>query len=85
MKKSLANQICRLWNENLAGGYEPTKTCAETRNDKYGDYSVLISPCRENDGNVFHRNGELADIERVFRVNAYVTIGSDGKLYARIF
>jgi len=85
MKKSLANQICRLWNESLVGGYEPTKTCAETRKDKYGDYSVLISPCSENGGLAFHRNCELADIERLFAVNAYVTIGRDGKLYARIF
>lgn len=85
MKKSLANQICRLWNESLAGGYEPTKTYAETRKEKYGDYSVEISPCRENDGISFNRNAELADIERVFGVNAYIMIGRDGKLLARIF
>lgn len=85
MKKSLANQIARLWNERLAGNYEKTKTYAETRENGAGDYCVEIHPCSENSGIAFHRHGELADLERVFGVNAYISIGSDNKLCARIF
>lgn len=85
MKKSLANQICMLWNESLSGGYEPTKTYAETRKGEDGEYSVIISPCSENNGRSFHHHKELADIEGVFGVHAFTKIGRDNKLYARIF
>jgi hypothetical protein len=85
MKKSLANQIANLWNERLAGGYEPTKTYAETRKEGNGDYCVEIYPCSENDGRSFHHHKELADIEGVFGVHAFTKIGKDNKLFTRIF
>lgn len=85
MKKSLANQIAKLWNESLAGSYELTKTYAETRKGENGDYCVEIYPCSKNDGRSFHQHKELADIEGVFGVNAFTKIGRDNKLYARIF
>jgi hypothetical protein len=86
MKKSLANQIAKLWNESLAGGYEPTKTKAEVKHDGVGNYSVEVRPySEENNGLSFHHIKELAGIERVFVVNAYIMIGRDGKLLARIF
>jgi hypothetical protein len=85
MKKNLANQIARLWNERLAGEYKSTKTYAETLKEVTGDYCVEIRPCGDNSGITFHRHAELADLERAFGVNAYISIGSNNKLYARIF
>lgn len=87
MKKSLANQICKLWNENHVGSYEPTKThaivceCAVK-----GDYSVEVHPVGdENDGHAFHHIEEVTDIERAFKVSAYVMQDDEHKLYARFF
>ena len=52
MKKSLANQIAKLWNENHVGSYEPTKTQAIVRKSAInGDYSVEVRPVgEENNG-----------------------------------
>jgi hypothetical protein len=87
MKKSLANQICKLWNEQHVGSYEPTKThaivceCAVK-----GDYSVEVHPVgEENDGHSFHHIDTLSNIEGAFKVSAYITQDINNKLYARIF
>ena len=73
MKKSLANQICKLWNENFAGSYEPTRTKAVVeQNGASGEYSVEIYPDENNVGNSFHHNEELADVMRAFKVSAYL-------------
>lgn len=84
MKKSLANQIAKLWNENLAGTYEPTKTeaivCKELK-----EYAVEIRPCGKNNGSSFHHHEEVTYVERAFKVNAYIGQDHEHKLYARIF
>lgn len=87
MKKSLANQICKLWNEQHAGTYAPTKTqaivCESAAN---GDYSVEVHPVgAENNGHSFHSFEEIASVENVFKVSAYITQDESNKLYARIF
>ena len=86
MKKSLANQIAKLWNDNFAGSYAPTKTKAEVMPDGVGDYSVEAHPYgEENDGHSFHSHNEVSDIERAFKVSAYITQDEEHRLYARIF
>lgn len=87
MKKSLANQIAKLWNEKHVGSYEPTKThaivceCAVR-----GDYSVEVHPFGEmNDGHSFHGIEALANIEGTFKVSAYIKQDKYNLLYARIF
>lgn len=85
MKKSLADTICNLWNDNFAGSYAPTKTKAEVCVVK-DDYSVEVHPCgEENNGHSFHSHNEVSDIERAFKVSAYITQDDEHKLYARIF
>lgn len=87
MKKSLANQIAKLWNENHAGSYLPTKTHAIVYGSATnGDYSVEVHPIgEENNGNSFHNIEELTNIEGTFKVSAYITQDEEHKLYARIF
>lgn len=87
MKKNLANQICKLWNDNFTGSYAPTKTKAEVcKNGTKDDYSVEVHPYGyENDGHSFHSHNEVSDIERAFKVSAYITQDKEHKLYARIF
>ena len=86
MKKSLANQIAKLWNENHVGSYEPTKTHATVECSVKGDYSVEVHPVgEENDGHSFHHINTLASIEETFKVSAYITQDEEHKLYARIF
>lgn len=73
MKKALANQIAKLWNENFAGSYEPTRTVAKVGGSSNQDYYVEICPDVTNVGNSFHHIEELADVMRAFKVSAYVT------------
>lgn len=86
MKKSLANQICKLWNEQHAGSYAATKTQAivcECKKTK--DYAVEVHPVGENNGHSFHHIDNLTNIEGAFKVSAYITQDENNKLYARIF
>ena len=90
MKKRLANQICKLWNENFAGSYEPTRTKAVVeQNGVSSGYSVEIYPEKTNVGNSFHHNEELADVMRAFKVSAYLVakVQDDGDaiIIGRIF
>lgn len=87
MKKSLANTICNLWNENHAGSYKPTKTQAVVcKSAVENSYSVEVHPIgEENDGHSFHNIEELVNIEGAFKVSAYITQDEEHKLYARIF
>lgn len=87
MKKSLANTICKLWNENHVGNYEPTKTQATVCESVVkGDYSVEVRPVgEENDGHSFHSIEALANIEGALKVSAYITQDEEHKLFARIF
>ena len=87
MKKSLANQIAKLWNEQHAGTYEPTKTQAIVcKSAGKGEYSVEVYPFGEkNDGHSFHSIEALASIEGSFKVSAYITQDERNSLYARIF
>ena len=84
MKRSLANQIAKLWNDKHVGSYEPTKTVA---NVVCGgdDFAVEIHASGYNDGLSFHYVTELASMEQAFKVSAYVTQDEEHKLYARIF
>lgn len=87
MKKALANQIAKLWNENFCGSYKPTKTKAVVTGVK-GDFSVEIVPDGINVGNSFHRNEEVTDISRAFKVSSYLTTSTKDELtivIARIF
>lgn len=89
MKKALANQIAKLWNENFTGSYEPTKTKAiVNKNGVNGDFSVEIVPDGINVGNSFHHNDEVTDVSRAFKVSSYMTTSTkDGFpiVIARIF
>lgn len=87
MKKLLANQICKLWNEQNVGNYEPTKTHAVVcKNAVENEYSVEVHPCgNENDGHSFHHIEEVTYIERAFKVSAYIMQDESNKLFARIF
>lgn len=87
MKKSLANQIAKLWNENHVGSYEPTKTEAIVcKNGIKGEYSVEVHPFGElNDGHAFFSMEHVTDIERAFKVSALITQDEEHKLYARIY
>jgi hypothetical protein len=87
MKKSLANQICKLWNEQHVGSYEPTKTHAIVcESAAKGDYSVEVHPFGEmNDGHSFHIIEALANIEGALKVSAYITQDAEHRLYAMIF
>jgi hypothetical protein len=86
MKKSLANTICKLWNEQHVGSYEPTKTQATVcKSVVNGDYSVEVHPSGEmNDGYTFHSIEAVVSIETTFKVCAYITRDEDNKLYARL-
>lgn len=72
MKKSLANQIAKLWNEQNSDGYELTRTKAVVEEDRKGEYSVEIAPEGNNIGNSFHCVEDMADFMRAFRVHGYV-------------
>ena len=87
MKKSLANQIAKLWNEQHVGNYNPTRTQAIVCESAVkGDYSVEVHPFGEmNDGHSFHSIEALVSIEGTFKVNAYITQDKYNLLYARIF
>ena len=86
MKKSLANQIAKLWNEQHVGNYEPTRTQAIVCESAVkGDCSVEVHPVGENDGHSFHHIEVLTNIEGTFKVYAYITQDDEHKLYARIF
>ena len=78
MKKSLANQIVRVWNEKHAGIYEPTRTKAVVMNSsRKDDFFVEILPDKGNDGASFHHQEEMTDVMRAFKVSAYVAVRTD--------
>ena len=79
MKKSLAKQIAKVWNEIHAGHTEETMTTAQVSED-----CVEIVPTAKNDGMAFHHVEEFADIMRAFDVSGYVTFRT-GKFVARLF
>lgn len=79
MKKSLANQIAKLWNENFAGSTAATRTVAESDGE-----NVWIKPTGENDGTCFYHNEEFADVMRCFKVSGIVCI-RENQVLARLF
>ena len=79
MKKSLAKQIAKVWNELHAGNTEETKTTAQVSED-----SVEIVPTANNDGTAFYHVEDFADVMRAFGVSGYVTFRT-GKFVARLF
>lgn len=87
MKKSLANTICKLWNEQYVGSYEPTMTQATVCKSAVNrDYSVEVHPFGElHDGHAFFSMEHVTDIERAFKVSALITQDDEHKLYARIY
>jgi hypothetical protein len=78
MKRSLANQISKLWNDKHGGSYEPTNTVA---NVVCGgdDFAVEIHASGDNEGLSFHYVSELASMEQAFKVSAYVTQDEEHK------
>ncbi len=85
MKKSLANQIAKLWNENFAETTQATRTQAEVVESATG-YSVEVKNVGvENDGHAFYMHERITDVERAFKVSAYITQDEEHKLYARIY
>lgn len=79
MKKSLANQIAKVWNELHAGHTAETMTTAQVSED-----SVEIVPTATSDGMAFHYVEDFADIMRAFNVSGYITFRA-GKFVARLF
>ena len=82
MKKSLANQISKLWNENFAGSTSATMTKAFAE----GENVYIRNVGDDNDGHVFFHTEELADVTRTFKVSSIVVVDYDThKVYARLF
>ena len=82
MKKNLANQIAKLWNENFAGSTSATKTKAFAEGENVYIYNVGD----DNDGHVFFHTEELADVTRTFNVSSIVALDYDtNKVHARLF
>ena len=79
MKKSLAKQIAKHWNEHFAGSTAATKTVAVAE-----DTNVYIYPTWENVGDAFYHNEEFADMMRSFEISGLVCI-REGKIVARFF
>lgn len=90
MKKSVAKQIVKLWNENFENTTEATRTKAvvvepyRKRNADEAWEVEIIPDGDENIGRTFHVNEKMTDVERCFKVSGYVTI-SDGKIIGRLF
>ena len=83
MKKALAKQIAKHWNDHFAGRTPATRTVAESDGE-----NVWIKPTDENDGMCFHHNEELTDVSRAFKVNSYITTSEKDVItivIARIF
>lgn len=87
MKKSKANAIINLWNEEHAGSTAETGTKAVLCNGTHkGDYDVEIVPASScNLGNSFHAVDSLALVEKAFRVSAYITTDKKGNIIAVLF
>lgn len=83
MKKNVANQIAKLWNDEHAGSTAETRTHAEVKDSCLG-YEVRISKEDTNDGASFHHIDSLAAIEAAFKVRSFVSL-RDGELVAIIF
>jgi len=81
MKKRLAKQIAKLWNEQFAGRTEETATIAKVEGD---GKEVVIYHAKENDGMCFFQIENVTDITRIFNVSAYVECHS-GKCVAHLF
>lgn len=90
MKKSVAKQIAKLWNEKFANTTAATRTKAVVVEPYIllhatERFEVEIIPDGDaNDGLTFHANENMTDVERCFKVSGYVTI-SDGKVIGRLF
>lgn len=85
MKKKIANQIAKKWNEDMTSRYALTRTKALVcKKGLRQDYAVEILPDGENDGSSFHHLEELVLVEKYYEVHAYVTYLKQG-VSARIF
>jgi hypothetical protein len=86
MKKALARQIARLWNEKHSNYTSGTTTFATAKEDTaiHSVYSVIISPTGDNDGTCFYQCAELTGIEKAFNVHSYIACRT-GKCVAIIF
>ena len=86
MKKDLATQIARLWNEHHSNYTSMTTTFATAKEDtaNHSVYSVIINPTGDNDGSCFYQCAELSGIEEAFGVHSYITCRT-GKCVAMIF
>ena len=70
MKKSVANQIAKVWN--AMSTTEATKTKAVI---EYG--YVVIYPDGENDGRAFFHTEEFVGISAAFRVSSYISVRTE--------
>jgi hypothetical protein len=86
MKKALAIQIARLWNEHHSNYTSGTTTFATAKADTatHSECSVIIKPTGDNDGSCFYQCAELTGIEKAFNVHSYITCRT-GKCVAIIF
>lgn len=85
MNKLLANKICKFWNDRFAFTTQETRTRAEVE-DCTTNYAVIVKNVgKENDGHAFYAHDKLTDVERAFKVHAYITQDENHRLYARIF
>jgi hypothetical protein len=79
MKKSLANQIAKVWNEFHSGHTAEAMTTAIVSED-----CVDIVPTATNDGMAFYHVEDFADIMRAFNVTGHITFRT-GKFIARLY
>lgn len=86
MKKALATQIAKLWNETHSNYTSGTTTFATAVADISNEavYSVIIKPTGDNDGSCFYQCVALSGIEKAFNVHSYIACRT-GKCVAIIF
>ena len=86
MKKALATQIARLWNEHHSNYTNETTTFAVANEDTadHSVYSVIINPTGDNDGSCFSECAALSGIEKAFGVHSYIAC-RNGKCIGVIF
>lgn len=83
MKKNVANQVVKLWNEKHAGSTPSTKTHAEVVKG-LSDYRVTIRPLSGAFGDVFYHVEEFVLFQKVFGIHGYITI-EDGKCVGELY
>ena len=85
MKKSLANQIAKVWNAYYANSTDDTKTKAVIKDYGKWGFEVNLVPYASNTGTAFYHCEELVLVASTFKCSFLVSKDEHGKLIGRIF